>query len=365
MIYAHHLVGKAVNNLFAAVFALHHVLKTSIDALEAALEEFGRVRLDLSTLDELRHLLEEVRHVAPVLFARGEWSVTRKDERTAERSVDERALHLDVGAQALRLLLGTEDGHQLAAAGAEGLDAKLLRLELGDGVQPDVDAVVRDLLDLADSVRVLVVNDRVRTEGLAELVVPGRSSCHDLVSGDVRELNGEHADRTASAIHEHPLLLVDLVRGLHEGEAGRVEERLDGRPEAAAHRRGLLVAERARGDRPAEVRARLDILGERAAVLVRAAVHEARDVRADGRRGHVPPRLHDVPRPVAPADRARVADALDVLPVGRVLRERDDLDEHLVVVDLRDRHLLDLGGLVGLRDEGLHRLGDLGRHFLR
>ena len=168
--YARRLRREMVDDLLATVLAVHHVLEARVDALEPTVKQLCRIWLNQPALDKLGHLPEEVHHVVTVLFARREGRVAGEageGERTAKRGVDQRGLDFDIGAQALRLLLDGEDRNELATAGAERLHAELLGVGLGDGVEPCVDAVVRDSLDLVDGVRVFVLR-------MCALVTPKR-----------------------------------------------------------------------------------------------------------------------------------------------------------------------------------------------
>ena len=53
-----------------------------------------------------------------------------------------RTLDLDIGTDALRLLLCAKDGDELAAVGAEYLHAKLLGVKFGNGIEAGADRVV-------------------------------------------------------------------------------------------------------------------------------------------------------------------------------------------------------------------------------
>ena len=68
-----------------------------------------------------------------------------------------RTLDLDIGTDALRLLLCAKDGDELAAVGAEYLHAKLLGVKFGNGIEAGADRVVGQGLDLVDRVRVAVL----------------------------------------------------------------------------------------------------------------------------------------------------------------------------------------------------------------
>ena len=150
-------VRKTKDDLLAADLAVVQVFETGINALDPTVKQPRPARRDLSALDKLGGLLEELGHVGAVLWTRGKGQGAREDDLAAEGGVDERELHFDVGAQALRRFLRGEDHDKLSAAGTERLHAENFGILLGHGVEPHADAVLRDFLDLADGARVFVL----------------------------------------------------------------------------------------------------------------------------------------------------------------------------------------------------------------
>lgn len=141
------------------------------------------------------------------------------------------------------------------------------------------------------------------------------------------------------------------------------------------------MGERSRWNLPRKVRFDLYVFSEGTLVGVTAALVEPCDMVADRVRRDVLPDEYDVARPVASADGAVVLHILDdcidvkrqqkgmishedarTLPVCRVLRDCDDLDEDLVVRGAWYRDLLHPSGLSGLGNQSFHALWNGDRH---
>lgn len=282
--------------------------------------------------------------------------------------IRQRCLGLDplVLGHLLALVVDRQQHVVLALAlGPERLQANLERAALGDGIETLGELSARHVPNRLDGlVLIMVIHNLIRAEFLGEVKVPRTGRRHDLVPGLLGDLECKQADAGRSSVNQDPVLAIGLCGRVRQAET-RVEH-LGGRDESDAVRGCFVQRHGSLGrDLPREVtldpqvfysdpvslsnvtsnRNERERTGKRSLVGKLAAVDHTGDM--------IPDLPLSVREPVSELDDDAGIITSDhdsgrteerrVFPVGRVLGDVGDLDEDLVLVELRHRMISDLG----------------------